>query len=504
MSETTSSTFAQFTGAGRAHSRSNRFYLLIFAASSFAGLLLVRFPGEMNPDSQSQFAQAVAGTYNDWHPPIMARLWSVFRLLADGTWTMFVFQTVCYGAAFTLLALALNHRARPVAAWIVLLVGLFPPFLMMIVNIHKDVGLAVTVLLAFASIVHFRFRERPIPALAHICIALLLAYAALVRANGYFAVLPVAMLVWFPALLRRPVAAGLIAIVLSVMLVPVSGLINGNLLGARSAGALRTLQIFDLAGIAHFSRDENVLAGTIGLEQLNNCYSPLIADAFYHGNRCGFVWDAVAGSHDTPAGLSTDPDTGGKSIPGHPLGSMWLHAIIDHPLAYLEHRALHFNSEMQFATSSHEVDLRHVLSVVSGEPPTVQALEGHRKILDLVRYGVWSTPAFWLGIGLIVLLATHDARRRRDIVDTASLVLALSGIIYIAAFFAIGVASDPRYQLVGMIAIFVALVFAGPTLARRARERSAGSLLAITALCVIIAVMVACRYIIPDPLSGVT
>ncbi|MDE1996004.1 MAG: hypothetical protein KGI75_26135 [Rhizobiaceae bacterium] len=503
MSEAYSPSLGQGAKAARAIPRDNRFYLVCVAVLSFLGLFLTRFPGEMNPDSQSQFEQAISGVYNDWHPPVMARLWSVFRYGADGTWTMFLFQIVCYGAAFTLLALAMNYRGRPVSAWVVLLVGLFPPFLMQVINIHKDVGLAVTVLLAFALAIHFRFRSRPIPVLVQICIALLLAYAALVRVNGYFAVLPAAIFVWYPAFLRRPIIASIVTIVLSVVLVPVSGLVNNGLLQARSAGAMRTLQIFDLAGIGYFSGDASVLAGSISLEQLKGCYSPLIADPFYHGNRCGFVWDAVAGTHDTPSGLSADPDVAGKTIPGHPLGSMWLQAIATRPIAYLEHRITHFNSEMQFMTSSHEADIRHVISVVSGQPSVIPAPSASHRMLDLIRYGIWATPAFWLAVGLLVLAVTYDARRRKDHVDTASLTLALSGGIYIAAFFNIGVASDPRYQLWGMIAIFVATIFAAPTLVRQARQRSLPLALAFAVFCLVIATMVVCRWILPDPLFGV-
>jgi len=44
---------------------------LLFAANLFAG-----FPGVANDDSDSQYAQAVDQRFNDWHPPIMAWLWS--------------------------------------------------------------------------------------------------------------------------------------------------------------------------------------------------------------------------------------------------------------------------------------------------------------------------------------------------------------------------------------------------------------------------------------------
>src|SRR5437016_233932 len=62
--------------------------------------LAIWFPGESGPDSQSQYAQAVAGQFDDWHPPLMAWLWSILRLLADGDAPMFCFQVVCYWVGF--------------------------------------------------------------------------------------------------------------------------------------------------------------------------------------------------------------------------------------------------------------------------------------------------------------------------------------------------------------------------------------------------------------------
>jgi hypothetical protein len=85
---------------------------LLFAANLFGG-----FPGVANDDSNSQYAQAVDQHFNDWHPPIMAWLWSIFRLLADGNGSMFCFHIACYWLGFGLIAVALSRAGRPLAAW---------------------------------------------------------------------------------------------------------------------------------------------------------------------------------------------------------------------------------------------------------------------------------------------------------------------------------------------------------------------------------------------------
>src|SRR5262249_7858281 len=85
----------------------------IIAALLFAANLFVGFPGVANDDSASQYGQAVDQRFNDWHPPIMAWLWSIFRLLADGNGPMFCFHVACYWLGFGLIAVALSRVGRP-------------------------------------------------------------------------------------------------------------------------------------------------------------------------------------------------------------------------------------------------------------------------------------------------------------------------------------------------------------------------------------------------------
>lgn len=477
----------------RFNHRLSIFLVILLACGIFTAL---RFPGEMNPDSQSQFEQAVSGVYNDWHPPVMARLWSFFMLFSGGVWTMFVFQMLCWALAFAFLALTLERRGYRVAAWATVVVALFPPFLMHVVNIHKDVGLVATLMLAVALVAQYRLQDKKVPFLVGVIVAALLLYAGLVRSNSWFAVMPILVWMVWPGLLRRPISLALACGIVAVALVPVSGLVNQSILDARPAGALRTLQIFDLAGIVRFSRDTIVAQDKITLAQIDECYSPMIADIFYHGERCGFLWDAIAGSADTPAGLANDQPNKAPS-PSVSLTPLWIAAIRKHPLAYAEHRLGHFNAAMQFLIPGHEASVPAIHAVVDGVPgERLEPLHGARKILDLVRFGPWATPAVWLALGLALLLLLHDAARRLDAVDTLSLALTLSGASYIAAFLLIGVANDPRYGLAGGVAI----VTAAAMQFRRAPRRPVCIGIAIALLILVIAAMTLYRMSVPDVL----
>jgi hypothetical protein len=148
--------------------------IAIIAALLFAANLLAGVPGVANDDSDSQYAQAVDHRFNDWHPPIMAWLWSFFRLLADGNGPMFCFHVACYWLGFGLIAVALGRVGRPLAGWGMIGVGLFPPFL------------AVTFIAAFAALFWYRIADRRVPVVVVAVSIVLFFYGTLVRGNAVF------------------------------------------------------------------------------------------------------------------------------------------------------------------------------------------------------------------------------------------------------------------------------------------------------------------------------
>ncbi|MDE8409504.1 hypothetical protein PCJ32_28985, partial [Klebsiella pneumoniae] len=49
------------------------------------GSLALFWPGIAMYDSVGQFAQALTGAYEDWHPPAMARMWNALHAAIGGT-----------------------------------------------------------------------------------------------------------------------------------------------------------------------------------------------------------------------------------------------------------------------------------------------------------------------------------------------------------------------------------------------------------------------------------
>ena len=74
--------------------------LLLLVAALFVLNVLLHFPGTMDNDSKNQYAEAIAGRYTDWHPPVMAWLWSVLRLVADGPAPFLLLHLAAYWCGF--------------------------------------------------------------------------------------------------------------------------------------------------------------------------------------------------------------------------------------------------------------------------------------------------------------------------------------------------------------------------------------------------------------------
>ena len=418
------------------------------------------FPGVANDDSDSQYVQAVAENFNDWHPPIMAWLWSNFRLLADGNGPMFCFHVACYWLGFGLIAVALSRAGRPLAAWGMIGVGLFPPFLMMNINILKDVGLAVTFLAAFAALFRYRVQERRAPAVVIVISSVLLCYGTLVRTNAVFGVVPLLAYLIDPRWLSRPWRVLVFSAPVAVLMVPVSDLFNHNVLSATPVGIVRSLEIFDMTGIAFYSGDLSVFGtgDSFTTQEVGSCYTPIEWDNLSPWGKCRFFWNRLAISRDLREVEKLTPMDAMVAPPNFDLTSHWVASIVAHPLDYARHRLAHFCSEIYFLGQLEPGN------VVAGAPNSEETHAGSTLLIlqdspYLMLYDVLKTPAFSLAIGvcLLVLLASANSPRH-PAGREAALALVMSGLLYTCAYLMVGVAADFRYQFWSMVATFTALV----------------------------------------------
>lgn len=407
-----------------------------FVLGCLAANIAISYPGRLNWDSREQYQQAVSGIFIDWHPPIMAWVWSYLRLVHDGSGPLFIAHVGLYWLGFGLLAFTLARLEHVRASWCVLLLSLLPPLLTMNPAILKDVSMAVAFLAAYAVTFFYRSQNKKLPLAGGLFIAILLLYGTLVRANAIFAVPPLVVYAFWPYLFRRPIRLLIVFGALLGLSFPVSAVVNYKLLRAEHSHPFRSLLVYDLTGIAYFSGDVSVFwrGATFSVEEVRRCYSPVEWDTLGIYGKCKEFWDSPS-----PQQTRT-----------------WLFAIAKHPVAYLEHRLAQFNSSLHFIVPWHHTDpsvLKHLLTDV----PITRSEGGlDTRVADYLTTD--SNPAFTpifallLGIRMLPLLFRAGLKEVQPLV-TAALALDLSAVFYAGAYFIVGVASQLRYYYWALMAI---------------------------------------------------
>jgi hypothetical protein len=185
--------------------RRERLAAAAILAAAWGLFVAYAWPGFMTWDSIVQLHQARHGSYGDWHPPIMARLWWLLDGVVRGPALMLVLQTSLF-----LLGLygVFRRYARPlVAALVAALVFLCPPVFAPMSTIWKDALMAAVVVCAVAGLTSPARGWRAASWLAFV-------FAAALRHNAPILIVPLTTMIvpyapaW-PVWRRRVLGAGL-------------------------------------------------------------------------------------------------------------------------------------------------------------------------------------------------------------------------------------------------------------------------------------------------------
>jgi len=427
--------------------------VIALALAGFALTLRVFYPGVMTFDAWYVHKDIATGQAGDWQSPVQTALWGLIEPLAPGAASMFVFIAVLYWLAFAAFGLALARRSAWVGI-IAVVLALTPPAFVFSGIIWRDVLLAASWLFAAALAYAVAERKDAWRRVAQAVALAFLVFGFLMRPNGLFAAPIFAAYVLWPARfdLRRAALAYLpIAVVLAV-LVP---LVYYVMLNAKHQNVLHSIFVFDLAGITHFT-GENQFPVTWSAEQnamlTGPCYKPTDWDTYWTREPCLFVMKKLDAE---------------KVFGSRALFAAWLHALATHPLAYLEHRTavmanFLFNQNLTMWTRD-----------IAGADPdqTVFTDNSWFMALKAINDRLAPTPLFRAGTWLLVCVVWCALGWRRRSTPEGAFLIGTSGsaVVYLATFFPAGVASDFRYAL---WAVFAALAGATVLGANRASSRA--------------------------------
>ena len=448
------------------------------AASLLAATLGTFWPGVAMYDTVRQYDQVLSGHYDDWHPPAMARLWSLLAPLGPGAAPMLAVQLAGYWLGLGTLAMALIGVRRPGAGWAVLGVGLLPCFLGWQGVVLKDAQLVAALLALVGLIAWWRLRGVPLPMVARIAMAVLATYAVLVRANAVFAVVPLlAVLSPWPTgrVWRAAVAAAALVAVLAL-----APAINHHVLGADASGVERTQALYDLAGIA-------VRAPGDAAAPLTEAEAAAITR---RGCVSPFFWDPLGDEAHCAREMARL-----RALPAGTLYAKLATAMLRHPLAYAEARSSHLNSTERWLVPAAWPNA--VPPAVSEPNATGLGQPGAAaRRWQGIAAGVVATPLGWPIAWVVVAMAALATAlgRPRGAAGGLAIALLASALVLEASFAVLSIASDLRYHLWPMIATALAVVL----LAERrppARVLIAGA----TALLVIVAGGTVARFMLPAP-----
>lgn len=424
------------------------------------------WPGVPMYDTVAQYGQVLSNEVDDWHPPVMVRLWQLLHPLAPQTAPMFAVQAALYAFGFGLLVAAFARRARWKSAIATAVLGLSPLLLGWQMVVLKDAQMLGALVAAVGIAAHYRLQDRNIPIVAAATMALLIGYATLVRANAVFVTAPLAVL-----LVRRPASTavrGLAAVTAIAAVLAATPLIDHRLLGAAPSKIAKSQPIFDLAAIA------------VSL--------PASPSIFTNAERAriqrlhcvkAFFWDPLADPTACSAATARL-----MAAPQRDLYRALAAGVAAHPLAYASHRLQHWNATERWLV---EAGLPDAAPPIEAEPndlglntPSSALAAGWQDAAAVEAASPLGWPVVWTAVGLCLLPIAW--RRRAEPAGGLALALIVSSLSLEASFLIVSIASDLRYHLWPMLAGPLALILLGDDLRAPRRERIIGVALVIVVI----------------------
>lgn len=418
----------------------------LVAVCMLALLVIVFYPGYMSPDSISHLEQATGVAHlTDWHPPVMTRLWGFLIRVTGHISSMLIFQLMLLVAAMFMLSIIVyRHTRNRVWALSIYMILLLPNIVNIAGVIWKDVQMAFSLTLAVLLIWFIISSKKSLGRVAMYGIVgltlLLILYAGILRHNALFAVLPILFVL--PSLLtkRLHVWSGLACMAAGLIVtIGATAVINQP---SEKTHPITAVQLDDIVHVANFDREQ-------------------------HGR-----WSMYKKIHDTCRDKTKDimnsyiictTAAQREALKNEHQGVFndWLLTIVRHPIKYASYRLATFSiflfpqPERMYIFQS-GIEQNQVGAAVKNEY-AISGLAAYVKGGAQANIPLIFQP--WLYLAVLVFIYYKSGRIREQVQRHFIRAVALSGLIYIVAYFPMAVAVDYRYMYWSVFAAILSGLF---------------------------------------------
>lgn len=295
------------------------FLSLIFAS--------VFFPGMMSPDSKAIYNQALAHSYSDHHPPLMAYMWHYLNYLHKGPALMYLFNMLLLWAGIYILYNQIFKNTKYLK-YACLLIPFLPQIMVYSGWIWKDIIFSFGYGLLCMYLANKMLRSEKISWLLSVLFFTALFYFTSVKYQAQF-VSPI-MILWFfyvqNACKFKP-KMFLAFIITSIVFIFGINNINHFLVTERGSGSNHSWQyvkIYDLGGMSVYSN--TILMPSTFFTR------PGVTLEDIHKKYILGGWDPLVVEPDSPFRDTRNEQE--REL----LLKAWHDAVRDHPFRYLQHR----------------------------------------------------------------------------------------------------------------------------------------------------------------------
>ena len=424
-------------------------FLFFSALISILGFYLTTlsfFPGLVSSDSTDILAQALRKQYSDWHSPFYTYLIGLLNNFDEGPSPIFLLTEIIFWTSAYLITIA-SIKEYKGNGILILLCFFMPPSIFIpawIWDISFNCSLWLFVISFF---IFLKITLRKINFLISIFLIIIIIIGVLVRLNGWFAAIPLLILV-MPTDMNIKNKYFISFIIF--LFIPLFWKYFSYFEKVKKTYPIDSIIIYDLGQMSSDLKI-NLFPGVWNSIQkdniINNCKENFESSEIDNGwdiyawGRCSFV----------VKNLQTQGYFGSNKLIKN-----WLKNIINHPLIYLKTRFIFFSHAMVTIRSIPATDSNFLNEKSGWKIINKKALKKSYEYATSIPIKIFYKPITWFFLSLIIFLFTifFDFNLKKEIQY-----IVFSSIIWTLTYSIFGVAFDFRYYFITLMFTLISMFF---------------------------------------------